>query len=81
MTAPKAAPRVRIGLRGKEQPARVTGVASVSGHGCSVGVTLTVPSGALPDVWVAFATDDPNTALLARKLVTALDAAGIEWRT
>lgn len=72
--------RVRIGLRGKEQDARVTGVASISGHGCCVGVNLTVPNGALPDVGVCFATDDPNTAILARKLVAALETAGIDWR-
>lgn len=73
-------PRVRIGLRGKEQLARITGVANMEGHGCSVGVNLTIPSGALPDVGVAFETRDPNTAILARKLVAALDAAGIDWR-
>ena len=72
--------RVRIGRRGKEQDARVTGVASISGHGCCVGVNLTVPSGALPDVGVCFATDDPNTAILVRKLAEALDAAGVAWR-
>lgn len=72
--------RVRIGKRGKEQPARIVGVPSMSGHGCEVGVDLTVPNGALPDVRVAFATDDPNTAILARKLVKALNDAGIDWR-
>jgi hypothetical protein len=73
-------PRVRVGLRGKEQDARITGVASISGHGCCVGVNFTVPSGALPDVGVYFATQDPNTAMLARKLVAALEAAGVDWR-
>jgi hypothetical protein len=65
----------------EEQPARITGVASMSGHGCSVGINLTVLGGRLPDVGVAFATDDPNTAILARKLVAALDAAGIDWES
>jgi hypothetical protein len=72
--------RVRVGRKGKEQEARITGVATCTSHGCAVGVNATVPSGALPDVWMAFATDDPNTAILARKLVEALDAAGIDWR-
>jgi hypothetical protein len=53
----------------------------MSGHGCSVGINLTVLGGRLPDVGVAFATDDPNTAILARKLVAALDAAGIDWES
>lgn len=64
--------RVRLGLRGKEQPAKITAVANVSGHGCAVGVNLHVTNGALPDMWAAFATDDPMTAILALKLVEAL---------
>lgn len=72
--------RVRVGRRGKEQEARITGVATCSSHGCIVGVNATVPSGALPDVWMAFSHDDPSTVLLARKLVEALEARGIDWR-
>jgi hypothetical protein len=75
-----SAPRIRIGKRGKEQPARITGVAIVNGHGCSVGINLTVPNGSLPDVGVFFAADDPSTAALARRLVGALEAAGVAWR-
>lgn len=72
--------RIRIGKRGKEQPAQITGVQTLKGYGLSVGVNATVPSGALPDVWMGFASDDPNTAILARKLVEALESAGIDWR-
>lgn len=71
--------RVRIGKRGKEQPAIVTGV--LGNRANWVGVDLYVTNGSLPDVRVFLAPDDPNTAILARKLAAALDAAGVDWRT
>lgn len=71
--------RVRIGKRGKEQPAIVTGVLGNSAGW--VGMDLLVTNGSLPDVRVFLSPDDPNTALLARRLATALEAAGTDWRT
>ena len=70
--------RVRIGKRGKEQPAIITGI--LGGSGNKVGVDLFVTNGSLPDVRVFFSSDDPNTAILARKIVAALESAGIDWR-
>lgn len=75
------ASRIRIGKRGQEHPAAILGVARVSGHECTVAVHLSpaIP-GATPDVYVAFGNDH-TTALLARRLVAALEAEGIDWRT
>jgi hypothetical protein len=70
--------RVRIGKKGKEQPALVTGV--LGGSGNWVGVDLMVTNGSLPDVRVFLSPDDPNTAILMRKLARALDAAGVDWQ-
>lgn len=66
------AARVRIGKRGKEQPAVVAAVSNVEGHGCKVGVHVWTTNDSLPEVFVALNPADPHVVLLTRKLLASL---------